>query len=562
MDTVDRLKEYKHRLKWLEDDAYTWLSHARDIKEYALPNHGRLLSGDETPNDGSKKYGSIYNGNACVAHRVLCAGIHNHLTSPILPWFLLTLDQKELLELEGVRAWLQDCTHIQALAMAESNFYGAAFTCFEELSGFGTASLLIERPHGPRLRYRPLTFGEYYIALDEHGEPDTLYRRIHMTVYELVRKFGKSVCSLTVQNYLKTNKIDERVKVIHVIQPRDAKELDRPGPKGMPWESVYFEESETDKLLSESGYRTKPFAAPRWRVNSCDTYGTSPIMECLGDIKELQYLEKMSNQGLALQVQPPMNLPYAMKRQGGASLQPAGTNYYDGINPDSVRPTLQVQFDIRTVQEKINIVEERIRRSLFNDLFLQITERDERMTATEVRARQLERMTVLGPVIQQIMGSFLTPVIERTFYILNDMNRFPPPPESIQGLKFSIEYTGLLAQAQKVTQTASIENLLYFIAQMTQAQAAGGSVELLDKLDFDQAVDEVSESIGVPARIIRTDDDVADIRAVRAQQQRAQMMQQLATETAEPLARAAKAASETSVTQGKDSVLNMLMQRT
>ncbi len=562
MNDTERLAEYKRRLHWLKKDAQTWLKHAREIKEYALPNHGRLLSGtDEEPNDGSKKHGSIYNGNASAAHRVLCAGIHNNLTSPILPWFLLTIDQKYLLEEEGVRAWLQDCTQIQTLAMAESNFYGAIFTIFEELAGFGTAALLVERPYMGQLRYRPLTFGEFFIALDEYGEANTLYRMVNMTVYELERRFGLSSMSTYSQELFRRKKIDERIKVVHVIQPRDAWEQRRAGPKGMPWESVYFEESESEKFLSESGYKTKPFAAPRWRVNSGDTYGSSPVMEILGDIKELQYLEKIKNQALSLHVQPPLNVPYSFRQQGGASLQPNSQNYYDGINPEAVRPTMQMGLDLRSVREEIAFVEERIRRFLFNDLFLQITERTERMTATEVRARQLERMTVIGPVVQQIMGTLLTPVIERTFDILWDARAFPPPPDTLQGIPYKIEYTGLLAQAQKATQTASIENMLYFIGQMTQVQAAQGAVDLLDKFDFDQAVDEIGESIGIPARIVRTDDHVEEIREARARAQQQAAMSQKMQEGMEPMANAAKIASEIPADGGKDSVLKMLMQQ-
>jgi hypothetical protein len=49
---------------------------------------------------------------------------------------------------------------------------------------------------------------------------------------------------------------------------------------------------------------------------------------------------------------------------------------------------------------------------------------------------------------------------------------------------------------------------------------------IMDKIDADQAVDEYARLVGSPARIIRSDEDVAAIRDQRAQQ--AQQAQQAA----------------------------------
>jgi hypothetical protein len=60
------------------------------------------------------------------------------------------------------------------------------------------------------------------------------------------------------------------------------------------------------------------------------------------------------------------------------------------------------------------------------------------------------------------------------------------------------------------------------LAQITQNPA------VLDKLNADEAVDEVAEMQGVPPKLIRSDEEVAAMRQARAQQmQQAQMMQMM-----------------------------------
>lgn len=558
-DQVERIRDYKLRLAWLEQDARTWISHCSEVQEFALPTHGRDLDGTrQTPNDGKKKHGSIYNGAATNALLSLASAIHNNLTSPAQPWFALSLAEKDLLELEGVKPWLEDCTRRIAYMLAKSDFYGAAWTFFVETVAFGTGVMLIESPRPSRMRFTPLTFGEYFIALDQEGEINTLYRRFWMSVSQIVEKWGKENLSLSTKEMANDEtKRDERVRIIHVIQPREV--VQGYGATSAPWESVYFEEAETTKILGESGYRSCPFAAARWRVNSGDTYGRGPVMECLSDIRMLQKLENLSLRAVNHAVDPSLNVPYGLKRGAGVSLLPGAKNYYDGITPDSIRPTFQLSGnEINAAEMKIAQVVQRIKEFLYNDRFFAVTERDERMTATEVRARQLERLSVLAPVVQQYQGGFLTPSIERTFDVMYRHNQLPPPPPAIAGRIFTVEYIGLLAQAQKAQGASSLDAFVAYAQQFAAAQSAQGSVEVLDKIDFDQGIDEVADYVGAPARVVRSDDAVAAIRDRRAQAQQAQntaaLMQQ-----APGMAAAAKDLSETKVDEGKRSALDMYL---
>ena len=77
--------------------------------------------------------------------------------------------------------------------------------------------------------------------------------------------------------------------------------------------------------------------------------------------------------------------------------------------------------------------------------------------------------------------------------------------------------------------------------------------DLMDKLNTDQAVDELGTAYGVPASIINSDDQTAQIRAERQKaQQQAQMAQ-----TIPALAKGAKDLSDAKLDE--DSALKRLM---
>ena len=74
----------------------------------------------------------------------------------------------------------------------------------------------------------------------------------------------------------------------------------------------------------------------------------------------------------------------------------------------------------------------------------------------------------------------------------------------------------------------------------TSSLVQGGWESAVDKFDADQAIDEYSRAIGVPPRVVVSDEDVAAIRQARQEAQQ----QQQALEQAESLATTAKTAKE------------------
>jgi len=123
----------------------------------------------------------------------------------------------------------------------------------------------------------------------------------------------------------------------------------------------------------------------------------------------------------------------------------------------------------------------------------------------------------------------LDPAIDRIFNIMNRRGMLPPPPEELQGQPLRVEYTSVMAQAQKAVGIGSIERFVGFIGNMT----AAGFQQAADKLDVDQAIDEYGDMLGVPTTITKSDEQVQAEREQRAQQQQAAQSLQIGTGAAD-----------------------------
>jgi len=164
------------------------------------------------------------------------------------------------------------------------------------------------------------------------------------------------------------------------------------------------------------------------------------------------------------------------------------------------------------------------------------------MTATEVLQRNEEKMRLLGPVLGRMQAELLQPLISRSFALLLRDRLLPAPPEKLQGQDIAfpdIEYVSPLAKAQKLTDLQAMLRGFEILLQVSQV------APVTDYLDPDKMVQYLVETAGLPARIIRGNDEVAQLReqqAEAAQQQQAMQEQMQSAEAANKIAPFIKAA--------------------
>lgn len=493
-----------------------WDSHWKELQQYLLPRRSRFETTDT--NDGKKKNSAIYDNTPTLALRTLASGMMAGLTSPARPWFRLTTPDPSLSENDEVKAWLSIVVDLIREVFSRSNVYQALQTIYEELGGFGTGVMVVLEDDETVIRCYPMTVGEYCLDQNERLQVDTLYRKFAMTTRQLVRQFGLDNCSENVQAEWEKKQYDVTHDVLHVIEPNEDVQEGRVGPEGKTFYSLYMEFGAGDeKFLRKGGYEELVVFGARWSVLGTDIYGRGPGMDALGDIKQLQSMTKVKGQAIQKQVNPPLVAPETLKRKRISSL-PNGITYVDmSAGNAKIESMYNVNLNLRDFIEDLVDIRERVKRAMFEDLFLMMTSSTRRqITAREVEERHEEKMLMLGPVLERLKGEMLDPLIDRTFAVLLRKGFIPTPPEVLQGSDLKVELISMLAQAQKAVAVQGMDYLLDRVGVMAQSNPA-----VLDKIDFDQTVDEYAEALGVPPAMVLGDDVVGEQRDVRAQQEQA-----------------------------------------
>lgn len=533
---TNRRQRILARKSALWNERSSWISHWREISEYQQPRAGRFVTTDR--NRGDKRTNNILDNTAVFGARTLAAGLMSGVTSPARPWFRLEIRDKDLMESGPVKAWLHDTAALLRAIFATSNTYRALHTVYEELGLFGTACSVILPDFDNVIHHYPLTIGEYALATNGKGDVDTLCREFQMTVGQMVDQFGQDNCSQAVRDMYSKGNYDTWVDVVHMISPRKDRDHAQRDAKNMRFASIYLEPGKDnyDKFLGESGFERFAALTPRWVVTGNDVYGTSPGMECLGDVKQLQHQQLRKGQAIDYQVNPPLQVPTSYK-EASRNRMPGGIMYVDSINQQGgIRSAFEVNLNLQHLMLDIQDVRERIRSAYYADLFLMLAN-DTRsgITATEVAERHEEKLLMLGPVLERLHNELLSPLIDITFDYANRAGILPPPPPELEGLDLNVEFISVLAQAQRAVATQGVDRLLGAVGQLASLKP-----DVLDKIDFDQVVDNYGDAYGVDPKIVVPDDAVAALREQRAQAMAAQQ----AAASAPTVAQTAKTASE------------------
>jgi len=297
-----------------------------------------------------------------------------------------------------------------------------------------------------------------------------------------------------------------------------------PDPKKrVPFVGQYVLKKSKRALGKVERYEEQPFVAARWSKRSGESMGFGPGMNALPDVKALNKLEEEHLRGVMLANSPSLAVP----DDGFLSTlnrSPRALNYYraemqgyeDRIFaiPTGERPEIAA--------DKIASMEARVQAAFYVN-WMNLPQRPN-MTATEVIQRRDEMLRMMGPMVSRLQTELLGPVIERCFNIMWRAGMLPPPPQSLQGVGWHVEYSSPLAAAQK-SQDAG--QALQFIQALSAV--AAGDPSVIDNLDGDEMTAFLADRMGAPASTLRDKEQVQQLREAR-QQREAQMQQMMAAD--------------------------------
>lgn len=520
------ISRLESRYSVLQHDRSPWLSMCKDVSRVLLPRAGRFFSGEREKSSTADVL-RILDSTATYALRVQSAGMAAGASPRARPWFRATTMEPKLDERADVKQWMAEVTRLLLMIFHRSNTYQALHMLYDEEGAFGTSCAIVMPDFDNVLHSHTLTAGEYCVATDHKGRPDTLYRELNLSVANAVREFGKENLSVAVRNLYDRGSLDARIPIMHAIEPRADRQAGKRDRMNKRFRSIYWEVGNNlGRPLRESGFDEFPAVVTRWHVFGGDVYGGSSGMDALGDIRQMQHQQYRKGMAIDYQVEPALQLPSHLKGSESDFL-PGGMTFVDMAAPTGgVRTAFEVGLNLADLKEDIVDVRNRINNCFNVNTFLMLSNMyGGTMTATEVAERHEEKMIVLGPVVERQHDEKLRRLVDIAFSYAVQAGILPPPPQELQGRELNIEFTSMLAQAQRALDVNSIDRYTMAIGRIASVKP-----EVLDKFDSDEWADIYADRLGIDPDLVVPGEQVAIIRQQRAEamaeQQRQMALQQ------------------------------------
>lgn len=496
------------RSLWQEVGRYT-LTRKLDALTQAITRSANV-SDSFTPYDAA-----AINSVAVEAVDIHAAGCASWITPSDSPWFLFQ-PAREFQGKESVESWLSECTAITQTYLAASNFYTRVHELYIDRVVTGTAILTAEASPKNVLNFRVFDPGSFMIADNDEMEADTLFRERHMSARQAEERFGKDKIPAKVRNDL-LEKPDNLHRFLQAVYPRTGEALKRPGNAGMPFAECWVSVGDEKKIVAESGFQELPFFANRYlRWSEHSPWGVSPAMQALAEIRGVNYLDMLAVTLAEVTVNPRIVAPHGF--DGVPDLRAGGFTIGGPNGADPKEWMTSGRYDIGEVI--VARKEQAVKRLFHVPLFEQFATLERQITATEVRAREAEKVARFSPAFTQLTTELLNPLLERVFMILFRAGKFPPPPQEailIQNGEARLAFPRVVHQSRMALALQAIkESALSDMLMLFGPLAAAGS-PVLDNLDEDASFRDLARGRGLPKPYLRESDARDDIRKARAE---------------------------------------------
>jgi len=517
-----RVDEIMRDYEQMQSARGVWEEHWREIAERVLPRQNWFAASDKTP--GEKRTEKIFDATAGLALERFAAAMESMLTPRTMKWHKLKTSNVALLDNIQVQAYLDEVTNIlfQVRYNPKANFASQVHETYMSLGAFGTGAIFIDDIPGTGIRYKSINLSEIYVAENHVGVVDKVVRKFPFTARQAAQKWGYERMPDKIKTALEKQP-EREFEFLHCVKPNMDKQASRRDYRGMDWLS-YYVCHEARMIMSEGGYNSFPYAVSRYVTAPKEVYGRSPAMTVLPDIKMINEMSKTVLRAAHKIVDPPLLLQEDGVLQA-FNTRPGALNF-GGVDEQGRQVVQPLQTGAR-VDIGMDMMEQR--RKVINDAFLitlfQILVESPNMTATEAMLRAQEKGALLAPTMGRQQSEMLGPLIERELDILARAGVLPAMPEVLReaGGDVEIEYVSPLNRAQRAEEGVAILRTLEAVAPLAQIDP---SVMMIFKPE--EIARELSEINGVPAKILRSQEEVEEMKAAQAQQAEAQAILQAA----------------------------------
>lgn len=546
------------RLGELRNERSKYESHWTECYKYGAPERQQCFNGgDGLDSVQRKQRADLLDSTASESVLKIVASLIAGTTPANAIWFNAVpdgVDDPTVLT-EGEQ-WLEQVCQFMFRNIHGSNFDSENFDQMIDFVVAGWSVLYedIDRKKGGGFSFQCWPVGQCFIASTRpDGVVDTIYREYSMSASQLISQFGEDKVSKRVLDASKKTP-DQIFKVIHVIEPRDAKvDYINPVllPKNMPFAS-YHVEVDARSLLKESGYNEFPCAVPRFRKIPGTVYGIGLMSTALPEAKSANALMRDTLRSAEIDV-----LGMWIAKDDGTlnprTVRIGGGKIITADSTDSMK-RLDSGNGFQVADALLSRLQTGIRRKLMADGME--SPYSQPMTAAETYMRVDMIRQQIGPLYGRAQAEMLVPILERSFGLAYRSGvvhqTIGEAPEELQGRNTSFKFISPLARAQQLEDVGAIERFMASLAPIAELDPSA-----MDNVDTDAIPQVLAQRLGVPNSIIRTEEKLEAYRKqkaeaqqqAQAQEQQAMAQQQMAGTVAQGLGKGLEAEMTSGVMQ-------------
>lgn len=492
------------RFKTAKANKMIWEDILRQCYQYALPERNTI----DKWSPGANKRNRLFDDTAVDA----VEDFSNKLAATLVPnntqWCILesgTAVPKE--EEEKANKYFAETTDIVFDHLDSSNFYTQISESFLDLA-ISTGAIICEEGDGIQssLNFRSVSLSELVLEKSSRGIIETVFREFKVPVKDILETWNRASLTESLAIMAKYKPSTEVSLLEAIIQ------------EGDEYYSVLMYTKEKAFLINEK-IEYNPYVVFRESTIPGEVYGRGRVMRQINNIKTLNKMVEDYLKGLSFQANPIFTAqddgiinPYTTKLKPGA-ITAVGSN--DRGNP--TLQALQLSGNPQLMDFAIKNYQDQIRRALLSKPFGSIEETPVR-TATEMSIRNAENAASTLSASSRVQSELLQRVISNSVHILKKAGKIAD--FKVNGKEAKIKFVNPSTRQQDEGTLAAYGRFMEFMQGFPPELVA-------QKIKVEDLPVEIADTLGLPAKMFRDEDEIAKIQQEQVAQAQAMQQQQM-----------------------------------
>ena len=484
-----------------------WRTIYQECYEYALPQRNLYDGFYEGGVPGQKKMSKVFDSTAIHSTQRFANRIQSSLFPPYRAWCALQAGNEIPKERRAEIQQVLDFYRERMFNTLRQTNFDLSMSEFLLDLAVGTAVMLIQ-PGDEDSPIRFTAVPQYLVSLEEgpHGTVDNVYRKMRLKGDAISLQWSDAKISPVLQEQINKKPTEEVELLEATVYNKD--------------DATYCYHVIHEKTKAELVYRTmkvSPWIVTRYMKVAGEVYGRGPLITAMPDVKTLNKTLELLLKNAALAVSGVYTAaddgvinPQNIRIEPGA-IVPVARN--GGPQGPSLQPLAKAS-DFNVAQIVINDVRMNIKKMLLDDTLP--PDNMSARSATEVVQRRNELAQNLGAAFGRLITEAMIPIVKRVLFIM-DQTGLIDMPLKVNGGEVKIVPISPLAQAQNMDELNDVMQFAQIVAGM--------GPEAMITIKRDEIIDYVAERLGIPARLLTTQDEREQIAQQAAQVQMAAQQQ-------------------------------------